>query len=137
MKSDLEIKNELHMNIDNSFNEILKNLGNIFNSMKFNEGTSIEEANNLVITNSASNITNEIKNLLSIINRLKLKHIQTFNNKKQHNIGNENKSKNHQRTKLGQLEELHNKISKQLKESKSNDVYKYCEVFPKEQKNNL
>ena len=86
MKSDLEIKNELHMNIDNSFNEILKNLGNIFNAMKFNEGTSIEEANNLVITNSASNITNEIKNLLSIINRLKLKHIQTFNNKKQHNI---------------------------------------------------
>ena len=56
MKSDLEIKNELHMNIDNSFNEILKNLGNIFNSMKFNEGTSIEEANNLVITNHLSKI---------------------------------------------------------------------------------
>ena len=69
MKNDIE-KKELHMAIDNSFNEILKNLDLIFDAMMFNDDTTIEEPNNLVISISASNITNNIKNLLFLINFL-------------------------------------------------------------------
>ena len=134
MKNDIE-KKELHMAIDNSFNEILKYLDSIFDAMMFNDDTSIEEANNLVISNSASNITNNIKNLLAIINKMKLKYLQTFDNKKHHHkSSNENKISNPQKAKLHKYQDLHNRISKQLKEWKSNDIYKICESLIKDQK---
>ena len=123
------------MAIDNSFNEILKYLDSIFDAMMFNDDTSIEEANNLVISNSASNITNNIKNLLAIINKMKLKYLQTFDNKKHHHkSSNENKISNPQKAKLHKYQDLHNRISKQLKEWKSNDIYKICESLIKDQK---
>ena len=133
-KNEIE-KNNLHMAIDNSFNEILKYLDSIFDAMMFNDDTSIEEANNLVISNSASNITNNIKNLLAIINKMKLKYLQTFDNKKHHHkSSNESKMQNPQKAKLHKYQELHNRISNQLKEWKSNDIYKIYEALIKDQK---
>ena len=123
------------MAIDNSFNEILKYLDSIFDAMMFNDDTSIEEANNLVISNSASNITNNIKILLAIINKMKLRYLQTFDNKKHHHkSSNESKIQNPQKAKLHKYQDLHNRISKQLKEWKSNDIYKICESLIKDQK---
>ena len=133
-KNEIE-KNNLHMAIDNSFNEILKYLDSIFDAMMFNDDTSIEEANNLVISNSASNITNNIKILLAIINKMKLKYLQTFDNKKHHHkSSNENKISNPQKAKLHKYQDLHNRISKHLKDWKQNDIYKIYESLIKDQK---
>ena len=134
MKNDIE-KKELHMAIDNSFNEILKNLDLIFDAMMFNDDTTIEEPNNLVISISASSITNNIKDLLGKLNKMKLKYLQTFDNKKHHHkSSNESKMQNPQKAKLHKYQELHNRISNQLKEWKSNDIYKIYEALIKDQK---
>ena len=134
-KNEIDEKKNLHMAIDNSFDEILKYLDSIFDAMMFNDDTSIEEPNNLVISNSASNITNNIKNLLAIINKMKLKYLQTFDNKKHHQkSSSENKMSNPQKAKLHKYQDLHNRISKQLRDWKQSDTYKICESLIKDQK---
>ena len=66
---------ELHLLIDSSTNNLVKNLSNIVGALKF-EPSNIQSSGNIEINENMDSITNEINTLLNIVNKMKFKELK-------------------------------------------------------------
>ena len=71
-KNNEEQKKELHLFIDSSTNNLVKNLSNIFEALKFdnNNGGNVELNENI------DSMANEINTLLNIVNKMKFRELK-------------------------------------------------------------
>ena len=71
-KNNEEQKKELHLFIDSSTNNLVKNLSNIFEALKFdnNNGGNVELNENI------DSMANEINTLMNIVNKMKFKELK-------------------------------------------------------------
>jgi hypothetical protein len=126
---DLKLKkDEIHKKIDNSFNNIFKNLETIFECSKFNDVQFIEETNNLEILSSTESISDNLKDLLQIVYDMKvhyLKKIDYDGKSKKELINNITKCKATIHEKMSLLQEIYNFTNNVIKENKHSRIYKY------------
>ena len=66
---------ELHLLIDSSTNNLVKNLSNIVGALKF-EQSNIQSSGNIEINENMDSITNEINTLLNIVNKMKFRELK-------------------------------------------------------------
>ena len=66
---------ELHLLIDSSTNNLVKNLSNIIEALKFEE-RNIQSSGNIEINENMDSITNEINTLLNIVNKMKFRELK-------------------------------------------------------------
>ena len=96
-KTNEEQKKELHLFIDSSTNNLVKNLSNIFEALKFdnNNGGNVELNENI------DSMANEINTLLNIVNKMKFRELKN----------QEQKEKNEYRTNNAQIVEQLKKLA--------------------------
>ena len=96
-KTNEEQKKELHLFIDSSTNNLVKNLSNIFEALKFdnNNGGNVELNENI------DSMANEINTLLNIVNKMKFRELKN----------QEQKEKNEYRISNSQIVEPLKKIA--------------------------
>jgi hypothetical protein len=121
-------REETHKKIDDTFNLMIKHMGNIFEKLKFNDVQVVEETNNLEILTSVDSISARLNDLVNVVYDMKLEHL------KKTEYDNMLKKKNNSdlyritaefNKKLIQLQEIHNFINTSLKENKQNKFYRY------------
>jgi hypothetical protein len=119
-------KDEIHKKIDDSFSNILKSMGIIFDTVKLNE--EIEETNNLEILTATESISSRLNELVRIVYDLKVEYLKKneydYNAKKRYQSDITKNSKEIG-SKMNQLQENYNHINSLLKENKLNKYYKY------------
>ena len=110
-KNNEEQKKELHLFIDSSTNNLVKNLSNIFEALKFdnNNGGNVELNENI------DSMANEINTLLNIVNKMKFRELknQEQKEKSEYRISNSQIVEN-----LKKLAELDQSIGNNLLEMK-------------------
>ena len=74
-KSTEEQKKELHSLIDSSTNNLVKNLSNIFEALKFDQ-SNVQSSGNIEINENMDSITNEINTLLNIVYKMKFRELK-------------------------------------------------------------
>jgi hypothetical protein len=121
-------KDELHRRVDDSITNIVKNIGNIFDKIKFNEVQIVEETNNLELLSSMEAISNRLKEMSTILVEMKSDHLKFV---EYENTYKKNKQKdivaltNFINQRLTQLQESYNQVNYLLRENKTNKFYKY------------
>lgn len=150
--SDIECK-EMHKSIDNTFDSMLGNLNDLFESLKYSdkkkedkknmelgiepvnflEKKNFEEVKDLQMCSSIASISNNLEILLKLVNKMKVK-IATTQEKRE---DNRKKTKEVLNKKLAfikqnfmQLQKNNNEISLIIKEWKSSRPNKLCEYIP-------
>ena len=79
--NNLKEAEELKKIVNNSSNELIKNLTNIFSATKF-ESSNLKSGNVDIYTNMDS-MANEINSLLNVVNKLKIKELKKKNHLKE------------------------------------------------------
>ena len=128
---DDEEKNILHKDIDSSFGSILKNLLNIFESIKFNDDNICEDENSLAISSNMMQISKEIEFLLEIINKLRQKSLMR---KEKIEFDRNNKKFNDILTYISNYENLFNRYNMKLKEYHEKKYYRMAQLILKNNK---
>jgi hypothetical protein len=128
---DDEEKNILHKDIDSSFGSILKNLLNIFESIKFNDDNICEDENSLAISSNMMQISKEIEFLLEIINKLRQKSLMR---KEKKEFDRNNKKFNDILTYISNYENLFNRYNMKLKEYHEKKYYRMAQLILKNNK---
>jgi hypothetical protein len=128
---DDEEKNILHKDIDSSFGSILKNLLNIFESIKFNDDNICEDENSLAISSNMMQISKEIEFLLEIINKLRQKSLMR---KEKKEFDRNNKKFNDILTYISNYENLFNRYNMKLKEYHEKKYYRMAQLILKKNK---
>ena len=128
---DDEEKNILHKEIDSSFGSILKNLLNIFESIKFNDENICEDENSLAISSNMMQISKEIEFLLEIINKLRQKSLMR---KEKKEFDRNNKKFNDILTYISNYENLFNRYNMKLKEYHEKKYYRMAQLILKNNK---
>ena len=128
---DDEEKNILHKDIDSSFGSILKNLLNIFESIKFNDDNICEDENSLAISSNMMQISKEIEFLLEIINKLRQKSLMR---KEKKEFDRNNKKFNNILTYISNYENLFNRYNMKLKEYHEKKYYRMAQLILKNNK---
>lgn len=121
-------REETHKKIDDTFNLMIKNMGNIFEKIKFNDIQVVEETNNLEIITSVDSISARLNDLVNVVYDMKLEHLKKTdydNMLKKKNSNDLYKINGDLNKKLIQLQEFHNFINTNLKENKQNKFYRY------------
>jgi hypothetical protein len=122
-------KDEINKKIDDSFYSILKNLGVLFESVKFNDTQLLEEANNLDILSSTETISNRLSDLVKIVYEMKVDYMKRneYDQNKRKEVRKKIESSITQtiNPKLTQLQDLFNHTNSLIKESRHNKYYKY------------
>ena len=110
-KTNEEQKKELHLFIDSSTNNLVKNLSNIFEALKFdnNNGGNVELNENI------DSMANEINTLLNIVNKMKFRELKNQEQKEKNecHISNSQIAEN-----LKKIAELDQNIGTSLLEMK-------------------
>ena len=65
----------MHLLIDSSTNNLVKNLSNIFDALKFTQG-NVQSSGNIELNENMDSITNEINTLLNIVYKMKFREIR-------------------------------------------------------------
>jgi len=125
---DVEEKNILHKEIDSSFGSILKNLLNIFESLKFNEDNICEDENSLAISSNMMQISKEIEFLLEIVSKLKQKSLMT---KEKIEFEKNNKKLNEIVNYISNYENLFNRYNIKLKDYHEKKYYRMAQLMLK------
>ena len=112
--NNLKEAEELKKIVNNSSNELIKNLTNIFSATKF-ESSNLKSGNVDIYINMDS-MANEINSLLNVVNKLKIKEL---------------KKKNHLKETQQKIEEILNKKKKKKKEKNLMIIYKKQWIFIK------
>ena len=128
---DDEEKNILHKDIDSSFGSILKNLLNIFESIKFSDDNICEDENSLAISSNMMQISKEIEFLLEIINKLRQKSLMR---KEKKEFDRNNKKFNDILTYISNYENLFNRYNMKLKEYHEKKYYRMAQLILKNNK---
>lgn len=121
-------KDEIHKKIDDCFSLMIKSMGTIFESTKFNETQVVEETNNLEVLTATESIANKMQDLSKIVNDMKVEHLKKneydyqLRKKYQKDIP---KLSQEITAKVMQLQENYNFINTLLKENKHTKFYKY------------
>ena len=121
-------REETHKKIDDTFNIIIKNIGNIFEKIKFNDVQVVEETNNLEIITSIESISARLNDLEKVVYDMKVEYLKKsdYDNKtRKNNSSDLYKSLVDYNKKLLQLQEIYNFIITTLKENKHNKFYRY------------
>jgi hypothetical protein len=121
-------REETHKKIDDTFNLMIKNMGNIFEKIKFNDVQVVEETNNLEIITSVDSISARLNDLVNVVYDMKLEHLKKTeydNMLKKKNSNDLYKINGDLNKKIIQLQEFHNFINTNLKENKQNKFYRY------------
>ena len=121
-------REETHKKIYDTFNLMIKNMGNIFEKIKFNDVQVVEETNNLEILTSVDSISARLNDLVNVVYDMKLEHLKKTeydNMLKKKNSADLYKINGDFNKKLIQLQEFHNFINTNLKENKQNKFYRY------------
>lgn len=120
-------KNEIHKRVDDIFNHITKYMGNIFEKIKFNDDTIIEDTNSLEILTSSEAICNRFEDLSNIVNEMKIQ----FLKKRTYDLEQRKELKkrldiymNELSIKVLELQNVHDNYSNILKDWKNNKIYK-------------
>ena len=121
-------KDEIHKKIDDNINNIVKHMGNIFESIRFNDQQLIEEANSLEVLSSTESVAQRLQELVRIVYDIKVDFLKKNENKKKINKDASNLA-GMINNKVIQLQECYNFINSQLKEMKNNKYYKYSLNF--------
>ena len=124
---DDEEKNILHKEIDSSFGSILKNLLNIFESIKFNDENICEDENSLAISSNMMQISKEIEFLIEIINKLRQKSLMT---KEKIDFERNNKKFNDILAYISNYEKLFNRYNTKLKDYHEKKFYRMAQLIP-------
>jgi hypothetical protein len=125
-------REETHKKIDDTFNSIIKNIGNIFEKIKFNDVQVVEETNNLEIITSIESISARLNDLEKVVYDMKVEYLKKsdYDNKtRKNNSSDLYKSHVEYNKKLLQLQEIYNFIITTLKENKLNKFYRYSLNF--------
>ena len=128
---DDEEKNILHKDIDSSFGSILKNLLNIFESIKFNDDNICEDENSLAISSNMMQISKEIEFLIEIINKLRQKSLMT---KEKIDFERNNKKFNDILAYISNYEKLFNRYNTKLKDYHEKKFYRMAQLILKNNK---
>jgi hypothetical protein len=121
-------REETHKKIDDTFNLMIKHMGNIFEKLKFNDVQVVEETNNLEILTSVDSISARLNDLVNVVYDMKLEHLKKTeydNMLKKKNSSDLYRITGEFNKKLIQLQEIHNFINTSLKENKQNKFYRY------------
>ena len=122
-KSLEEQKKELHLLIDSSTNNLVKNLVNIFEALKFDQ-SNVQSSGNIEINENMNTMANEINTLLNIVNKMKFRELkyqeeESINEGKQKVINLNNNIVE----KLKKLTEIHENVENHLMEMKKSTFY--------------
>lgn len=122
----LEAK-ELKEKINNSSDKLIKDLSNIFSTIKFDKNNNISKGN-ILLNESMDSMANEINTLLNIVNKLKVKELQLKNvpDKFIDIIKEEEMLKEYEKVKKKNckyLEEIYQNINNTLMELKKTEFY--------------
>ena len=123
-KSSEEIKKELHILIDSSTNNIVRNLSNIIESLKFDQ-SNVQNSGNIEINENMDSIANEINSLINIVNKMKCRELKYQEEEPKSDIYYNNKVIVDS---LKKLTEIHENIENHLMELKKlpfTDIIKY------------
>ena len=121
-------KDELHKKIDDTFSNIIKNVDNIFDKIKFNETQLIEETSNLEILTSTESFASKLNDLVKVVYEMKVEYLKKSEYdypSRKNNSYDLNKNVAEFIKKMIQLQEMYNFINSILKENKQNKYYKY------------
>ena len=114
-KSNEEQKKELHLLVDSSTNNLVKNLRNIFSALKTEPG-NVQSSGNVEINENMDSMANEINTLLNLVNKMKFKELnyQEFEQKNE----SCHQTKKTIIEKLKTLAQIHENVENQLFEMK-------------------
>ena len=131
-KSAEEQKKELHLLIDSSTNNLVKNLSNIFDALKFTQG-NVQSSGNIEINENMDSISNEINTLLNIVNKMKFREIRLKEAGQMNDMNN-----NHNKIivdSLKKLTDIHENIENYLMETKKSYIATMAKYICSKQNN--
>ena len=117
-KSNEEQKKELHLLIDSSTNNLVKNLQNIFNALKTEPG-NVQSSGNVEINENMDSMANEINTLLNLVNKMKFKELNYQEFEQKNESCHQTKKKIIE--KLKSLAQIHENVENQLLEMKKSN----------------
>ncbi len=122
-------KEETHKKIDDTFNHIVKFMGNIFEKIKFNDVQILEETNNLEILTSTEALSNRLEEMNKIVNELKVEFLKKSSSdyeKKKERQMELDESMAEVAKKMLELQNLNDYSSNIIKDWKQTKFYKFA-----------